>query len=97
MILNGKHSYHLLDVESEHLVQEALKSLMKGRTVIMVAHRLSTIRSADRVAFVDNGRVIESGTYEELLRLPNGAFKSLANHDLTLQPSSPAVASEEEL
>ena len=56
-----------LDTESETLVQEALERLMTGRTTLVVAHRLSTIRRADRIVVVVDGRIIESGTHEELM------------------------------
>jgi ATP-binding cassette, subfamily B, bacterial len=56
-----------LDSESEALVQEALERLMKGRTVFIIAHRLATVRRADRILVIENGRVIESGTHTELL------------------------------
>jgi subfamily B ATP-binding cassette protein MsbA len=56
-----------LDSESERLVQQALGRLMKGRTSLVVAHRLSTIERADRIVVVDAGRVVESGSHAELL------------------------------
>jgi subfamily B ATP-binding cassette protein MsbA len=56
-----------LDAESERLVQEALARLMAGRTTLVVAHRLSTIRAADRIAVMEAGRVVEAGTHEELV------------------------------
>jgi ATP-binding cassette subfamily B protein len=56
-----------LDSESEQLVQDALANLCHGRTTLIVAHRLSTIRSANRIVLLDDGRVVETGTHEELL------------------------------
>jgi len=56
-----------LDAESEHLVQEALERLMKGRTTLIIAHRLSTVMKADRVVVMDEGRVVQTGTHEALV------------------------------
>jgi len=56
-----------LDTESERLVQVAIEHLMEGRTTLVIAHRLTTIRRADRIAVIDGGRVVEAGTHEELL------------------------------
>jgi len=55
-----------LDAASESLVQEALDNLVQGRTVITIAHRLSTIQKADRIIMLENGKVVESGTFSEL-------------------------------
>lgn len=57
-----------LDAESEHGVQQALLNLMAGRTVIVIAHRLSTVRRADRIVVLDGGTIVEEGTHAELLR-----------------------------
>ena len=56
-----------LDSESEQLVQEALENLMKGRTSFVIAHRLSTVRSADQILVLDQGLIKERGRHEELL------------------------------
>ncbi|XP_065635917.1 ABC transporter B family member 25-like, partial [Quercus suber] len=56
-----------LDSESEYLVQDAMDSLMKGRTVLVIAHRLSTVKSANIVAVVSDGQIVESGTHDELI------------------------------
>ena len=68
-----------LDTESERLVQEALERLMKTRTTIAVAHRLSTIKSADEICVLHEGHIVERGTHEELLQT-NGYYKKL--HDM---------------
>lgn len=68
-----------LDNESEKLVQESLDSLMQGRTTFVIAHRLSTIKNADVIYVMDNGRVIESGTHEELMQ-SGGMYSNLASH-----------------
>ncbi|MGD9878191.1 MAG: ABC transporter ATP-binding protein, partial [Desulfococcus sp.] len=57
------------DSETELKIQEALSNLMRGRTAVVVAHRLSTARHADRIIVVKKGRIIESGTHESLMAL----------------------------
>jgi ABC-type multidrug transport system fused ATPase/permease subunit len=56
-----------LDTESEHVVQEALDTLMRGRTTFVIAHRLSTVRNADVIFVVEEGRIVERGRHEELI------------------------------
>ena len=68
-----------LDSKSEKLVQEALETLMEGRTSIIIAHRLSTIRNADTILVLDNGVVAEQGTHKELIEIENGIYKNLSN------------------
>ena len=65
-----------LDTESERLVQEALEHLMKDRTTLVVAHRLSTIRHADQICVLHEGRIVEQGSHEDLLAM-NGYYRKL--------------------
>jgi len=65
-----------LDTESERLVQDALEKLMKGRTTFVIAHRLSTVRFADRILVLDKGNIVEEGNHDELLK-KDGLYKKL--------------------
>ncbi|WP_448519952.1 ABC transporter ATP-binding protein [Rhodoflexus sp.] len=66
-----------LDAESEHLVQEALETLMKDRTTLIIAHRLATIKKVDRIYVIDKGQITEQGTHEELLNDDAGTYSNL--------------------
>ena len=68
-----------LDAESERIVQDALETLMKGRTSIIISHRLSTIRKADNIVVLEHGIIRESGTHSELLSIENGVYNNLSN------------------
>ena len=73
-----------LDTQTERLVQEALERLSEGRTTIAIAHRLSTVRDADQIVVLDRGRVVEMGTYDELLTR-GGRFAELVAGDRPLE------------
>ena len=66
-----------LDSESEVLIQQAMERLMEGRSTLVVAHRLSTVRALDRLLVMDHGRVIEEGNHETLIRRPGGVYRRL--------------------
>ncbi len=68
-----------LDNKSEAVVQKALDNLMKNRTVFVIAHRLSTVVNADKIVVLNEGHIVEEGTHEELLKVPNGAYAALYN------------------
>lgn len=71
-----------LDSESEHLVQEALERLMRGRTTLVIAHRLSTVRDADRVVVLEAGRVVEQGPHDQLMEVEGGRYRALVERQL---------------
>ncbi|MDP4025070.1 ABC transporter ATP-binding protein [Methylobacterium sp. NEAU 140] len=77
-----------LDSESEGLVQEAMERLMRGRTAIVVAHRLSTVQSLDRILVFDRGRVVEDGPHAALIRRPSGAYRALFERQSALAESA---------
>jgi len=66
-----------LDSESEALIQQAMERLMVGRTTLVVAHRLSTVRSLDRLLVLDKGRIVEEGSHDALIRLDRGLYRRL--------------------
>lgn len=70
-----------LDAESEYLVQQAIHKNLKGRTVIVVAHRLSTIENADKIIVLDHGQIVEQGSHRELLK-HNGLYAQLVQKQI---------------
>lgn len=76
-----------LDNQAEHIVQQAIDNLMKDRTVFVIAHKLSTIQNANRIAVINQGYLTELGTHEELLKIPNGDYKKLYNMQFNLETS----------
>ncbi len=75
-----------LDAESEHLVKEALDHLMRGRTTLIIAHRLSTVLGADRVVVLDGGRIVQSGPHAHLVK-EDGIYRRLVERQFALQAS----------
>ena len=73
-----------LDAESEHLVQEALDLLMQSRTTVVIAHRLSTVRNADRVLVIQGGRIVQSGDHQELMNDREGMYFKLVNRQFVV-------------
>jgi len=83
-----------LDTESERLVQEAIERLLKGRTVLLIAHRLSTVRNAYRIIVLDDGTICEQGTHAELMGM-GGLYRRLYDMQFRDEPGphAPAVGS----
>ena len=82
MVLDEATSH--LDNENEALIQAALDHAMRDRTAIVIAHRLSTVRSADRIAFVEDGRIAEIGTHDELIAADGRYASQLSAGELVL-------------
>ncbi|MGH7732317.1 MAG: ATP-binding cassette domain-containing protein, partial [Gemmatimonadales bacterium] len=83
-----------LDTESERLVQEAIERLMQDRTVLVIAHRLATVRNADRILVIEDGRIVEQGTHDDLYR-GGGMYRRLYDMQFREEPSvdpDPATA-----
>jgi ABC-type multidrug transport system fused ATPase/permease subunit len=66
-----------LDARSEHLIKESLRKLMEGRTTFIIAHRLSTVREADKILVIQDGVIKEQGNHRELIAIPGGAYRTL--------------------
>ncbi|MAE73002.1 MAG: ABC transporter [Bdellovibrionaceae bacterium] len=93
-----------VDTETERKIQQALDRLVQGRTVIAIAHRLSTLANADRLLVMKDGRLIEEGHHEDLMKDPNGQYRKLIEMQMELsgaekivEKQSPATASSGEL
>ena len=71
----------LLDAENEVLVQKALENVMKNRTILVIAHRLSTVKNADNIICMKNGEVVEQGTHEYLMS-QRGTYFNLVNNQI---------------
>jgi ABC-type multidrug transport system fused ATPase/permease subunit len=80
-----------VDAENEELIQEALRRLARGRTTLVVAHRLSTVADADRIVVLEDGRVVESGRHAELLAT-GGAYARLIAAQQITEPEAPVLA-----
>lgn len=76
-----------LDAESEHLVQQALENLMRGRTTIVIAHRLTTIRKVDLICVMKHGKIVEKGSHEKLIQR-DGAYAALVKRQMQESPAS---------
>src|SRR5690606_33093345 len=73
-----------VDTETERQIQEALANLVKGRTTFAIAHRLSTLRNADRLVVLDRGKMVELGTHEELLEKEDGVYRKLVDAQMEM-------------
>ncbi len=81
-LIDSYQATSALDARSEYHINQALKTMTKGRTVISIAHRLSTIREADRIAVLKDGRIVETGTFDQLIQ-SRGIFHKLVKQQLT--------------
>jgi ATP-binding cassette, subfamily B, bacterial len=81
-----------LDSESEALIQEAMDRLMRGRTSIVIAHRLSTVRTMDRILVFENGSIVEEGSHDHLLRRPHGHYRRLFDRQSGVVVSEQLIA-----
>lgn len=76
-----------LDNEAEKIVQQAIENLMKDRTVFVIAHRLTTVRNADRIAVIKDGKLVEIGNHDELINIEDGAYRHLYESQFAKTPS----------
>ena len=66
-----------LDAKSEKVIEGSLRELMAGRTTFIIAHRLSTVRQADKILVIKDGKIVEQGKHEELIAIPDGVYRHL--------------------
>jgi subfamily B ATP-binding cassette protein HlyB/CyaB len=78
-----------LDYESERIIQANMRAICKGRTVIIIAHRLVAVKDCDRIISLSDGRIVEDGPHRELLRIPNGLYARLWRMQLENAESAP--------
>ncbi|MFI5033760.1 MAG: ATP-binding cassette domain-containing protein, partial [Reyranellales bacterium] len=81
-----------LDSESEALIRDAMHDLMQGRTTLVIAHRLSTVRELDRILVFDHGRIVEDGSHADLMRLQGGLYRRLVEHQADRRDAGLAAA-----
>lgn len=81
-----------LDNKAEAIVQKAIENLMQDKTVFVIAHRLSTIQNADKIVVINEGQIVETGKHNELLNIPNGAYKALYTAQFKHQEETEPVA-----
>ena len=81
-----------LDSESEALIRDAMRGLMQGRTTLVIAHRLSTVRELDRILVFDHGHIVEDGSHADLMRLKVGLYRRLVEHQADRQDAGLAAA-----
>ena len=77
-----------IDASTEHLLRQALEEVMRGRTTFVIAHRLSTVRTADAILVLDEGRIAEQGRHDELIAR-DGLYRKL--YELQLLPAEPTI------
>ncbi len=82
-----------VDVVTEKQIQRGLENLVKGRTTLVIAHRLSTVRHADQIVFLQGGRIIERGSHDELLAA-GGPYATLCRHQENLIPEDFAASED---